>query len=213
MPNVLQFDVGEMASDFYAKDLINPQYRYEMYEDGSSTKDHILSGSTPIPHDVMLSDLHNYMRWQNYAIDPETGDQIEAVGDIDGKKLDTQLYGFGQLISDLYDALYGKPAGGTGPRPFYTSAPEDVLANYDKGLIGVLSSIATDMKGDAAQDLYARQLHAGMYYYFTSSWNDAEENPDSFIENIPRVIGNATEKTDGKAHYCITDLSLVTSST
>lgn len=213
MPNVLQFDVGEMASDFYAKDLINPQYRYEMYEDGSSTKDHILSGSTPISHDVMLSDLHNYMRWKNYAIDPETGDQIDAIGNIDGKKLDTQLYGFGQLISDLYDALYGKPAGGTGPRPFYTSAPEDVLANYDKGLIGVLSSIATDMKGDAAQDLYARQLHAGMYYYFTSSWNDAEENPDSFIENIPRVIGNATEKADGKAHYCITNLSLVTSST
>ena len=67
MPNVLQFDVGEMASDFYAKDLINPQYRYEMYEDGSSTKDHILSGSTPIPHDVRLSDLHNYKDGLRYS--------------------------------------------------------------------------------------------------------------------------------------------------
>lgn len=214
MPNVLHLDVGSMGENFYAKQLIDPAYRWRMTtdtaEDGTacSTNPNIAAGGggsaeNAISHEDMLSPNYNYMTWKNYRLENEK--MVEAIGEgpIDGKKLDTKLYAFGQLISDLYDALYGVPLRDDGLRPFYTDKLQDVISNYDKGLIGVLTSIATDMKGDSSQDLYGRTLIPGMYYYFTSSWNDATENPDSFIENIPRVIGSAADLNENKCHYKI----------
>ena len=204
MPNVLHLDVGEMTDDFYAKSLIDPSRKVILKDDQNQA----------ISHEDMLSDKYNYMAWINEEAIEENGkikyqpiESPEVGQNIDGKKLDTKLYAFGQLISDLYDALYGVPVGGEGQRPFYTNDLTSVLANYDKGLVGILSSIATDLKGDPSNDLYERKLQPGMYYYFTSKWCDASEDPDSFIENIPRVIGSAEEYDEGKSHYMINNLA------
>ena len=201
IPDTLQLDVGTIDSNFYAKELIDdPSYKAVMKD----TNGHTLT------HEQMLSSEYNYMEWKNKrAIRDESGyitnweNSFDGDGPIDKKELDTKLYAFGQLISDLYDALYGVPSSGEGPRPFYTDNLSDVLANYDKGLVGILSSISTDMKGDASKDLYGRTLQPGMYYYFTSKWGSAEEDSDNFIENIPRVIGSTQEKEQNKCHYRI----------
>jgi len=128
------------------------------------------------------------MKWKNLY----KGEEVSPANkkQIDSKQLDTKLYAFGQLISDLYDILYGAPANGAaGLRPFYTENLSDVIKGYDKGLVGILSSIATEAKGDIAQDLYGRKIQNGLYYYFISKWGDASEDPDNFIENIPNVVG------------------------
>lgn len=210
MPNVLHLDVGNMDENFYAKQLINPGQRWRMTTDGKSTNPNVSQGGgglaeNTISHEDMLSDSYNYMKWKNFRINSINGqmEEVNSAGPIDGKKLETKLYAFGQLISDLYDALYGVPIKEDGPRPFYTDELSKVLSNYDKGLVGILSSIATDMKGDGSKDYYGRTLLPGMYYYFTSSWNSADENPDNFIENIPEVIGSASEKSAGQAHFRI----------
>lgn len=210
MPNVLHLDVGNMDENFYAKQLINPGQRWRMTTDGKSTNPTASQGGgglaeNVISHEDMLSDAYNYMKWKNFRINSTNGqmEEVNSAGPIDGKKLETKLYAFGQLISDLYDALYGVPIKEDGPRPFYTDELSKVLSNYDKGLVGILSSIATDMKGDGSKDYYGRTLLPGMYYYFTSSWNSADENPDNFIENIPEVIGSASEKSAGQAHFRI----------
>lgn len=216
MPNVLHLDVGKMNENFYAKQLINPGKRWRMTTDldengiGKSTNPNANQGGgglkeNAISHEDMLSDAYNYMKWKNFRINPATGqmEEVNSAGPIDGKKLETKLYAFGQLISDLYDALYGVPTKEDGPRPFYTDQLSEVLSNYDKGLVGILSSIATDMKGDGSKDYYGRTLLPGMYYYFTSSWNSADENPDNFIENIPEVIGSDSELGQNKSHYRI----------
>ena len=210
MPNVLHLDVGNMDENFYAKQLINPGQRWRMTTDGKSTNPNVSQGGgglaeNTISHEDMLSDSYNYMKWKNFRINSTNGqmEEVNNAGPIDGKKLETKLYAFGQLISDLYDALYGVPIKEDGPRPFYTDELSKVLSNYDKGLVGILSSIATDMKGDGSKDYYGRTLLPGMYYYFTSSWNSADENPDNFIENIPEVIGSASEKSAGQAHFRI----------
>jgi len=106
----------------------------------------------------MLSSDYNYMTWKNYRLENDEMVPAEGAGNIDGKKLETKLYAFGQLISDLYDALYGVPMTDDGLRPFYTDKLNDVIGNYDKGLVGILTSIATDMKGDSSQDLYGRTI-------------------------------------------------------
>ena len=207
MPNVLHLDVGDMGEDFYAKDLVsNPGWRYQMTTDGVSTKDESANANHIIDSSSMYGETYNYMKWTNQTKQDDGSYKDTVVSDnakIDGKKLDTKLYAFGQMISDLYDILYGKPAGGTGPRPFYTEDLAGLLANYDKGLVGILTSLNTDIKGDAAQDTYGRSMQPGMYYYFTSKWGDATEDPDSFIENIPQVIGSTTEFNEGKSHYYI----------
>lgn len=210
MPNVLHLDVGNMDENFYAKQLINPGQRWRMTTDGKSTNPTASQGGgglaeNVISHEDMLSDAYNYMKWKNFRINSTNGqmEEVNSAGPIDGKKLETKLYAFGQLISDLYDTLYGVPIKEDGPRPFYTDELSKVLSNYDKGLVGILSSIATDMKGDGSKDYYGRTLLPGMYYYFTSSWNSADENPDNFIENIPEVIGSASEKSAGQAHFRI----------
>ena len=212
MPNILHLDVGDMDEDFYAKPLISDPSTKVLLKRNPDPNDEEKTtyySSEALSHEEMLSDEHNYMRWTNiYYPDGDTENptvitQPSAGQAIDGKKLDTQLYAFGQLISDLYDALYGAPENGEGgPRPFYTDDLAGVLQDYDKGLVGILSSIATDSKGDGSQDLYARHLNPGMYYYFITKWNDAEEDSTNFIENIPKVIGR---KSDGAAysHYWV----------
>ena len=215
MPNVLPLDVGNMGENFYAKQLIDPVYRWRMTTDldgdgiAKSTNPDTTQGGggqveNAISHSDMLSSDYNYMTWKNYRLENDEMVPAEGAGNIDGKKLETKLYAFGQLISDLYDALYGVPmTTDDGLRPFYTDKLNDVISNYDKGLVGILTSIATDMKGDASKDLYGRTIQPGMYYYFTSSWNSADENPNSFIENIPKVIGSTTEHSQNKSHFRI----------
>ena len=209
MPDVLHLDVGDMKEDFYGKSLIqNPAERVKYDFDISSSPDYYdgtaenwekLSEDQKI-HYLALSPEHNYMRWTNKYNGEEITSPLEGKL-IDTKELTTQLYAFGQVISDIYDVLYGVPTGGTGTRPFYTNDLASVLSNYDKGLVGILTSLTTDIKGDASRDLYNRELQPGMYYYFTSKWCSAEEDPDSFIENIPRVIGSSNELSQGKCDY------------
>lgn len=215
MPNVLHLDVGEMEDDFYGRSLIDNPAEKKIYDIdlsvppvGSNYSDSQWAALSDEEkrHILVLSSEYNYMKWTNLQItNQDTGATAPAdvPGDIDAKQLETKLYAFGQLISDLYDALYGAPVGGgAGLRPFYTENISEVLSNYDKGLIGILSSIATEAKGDIAQDLYGRQIQNGQYYYFISKWGDASEDPNNFIENIPEVIG-AQAGGGGKAHYYI----------
>lgn len=201
MPNILHLDVGEINSDFYAKDLIDPECRYVMYKDGTSSKE--ARTGEEISHKDMLNPDYNYMKWTNYKLDnnKEKVYELNQNDSIDGKELETKLYAFGQVISDIYDVLYGVPAGGTGRRPFYTDDLASILSNYDKGLVGILTSLTMDIKGNDSEDLYNRDLQPGMYYYLTSKWCSAEEDPDSFIENIPRVIGSSNELSQGKCDY------------
>jgi hypothetical protein len=76
-----------------------------------------------------MSSAHNYMKWENIRFDENNVPYVVSDGNIDGKQLKTELYAFGQMISDLYDALYGIPnsSDGTGLRPFYTDELSDVL--------------------------------------------------------------------------------------
>lgn len=212
IPNTLYLDVGDMEDDFYGKALIqNPAQRVkynfdistppEYYTGSESDWSNNLSEEQKI-HYLALSPEHNYMKWTNKFNGNEINSPLQGK-EIDTKELTTQLYAFGQVISDLYDALYGIPASGEGIRPFYTNDLSSILSNYDKGLVGILSSLSTDIKGDLSQDLYERAMQPGMYYYFTSKWGDAQEDPDSFIENIPKVIGSASEFDQGKCHYKI----------
>lgn len=216
MPNILHLEVGEMGDDFYGKALIDNPAVKSLYADldisappegsGISATDWANYSNEEKSHIVALSSDYNYMRWTNMYYDNNNDLQESNANNndpIDAKQLDTKLYAFGQLISDLYDVLYGAPANGeSGVRPFYTNELADVIQQYDKGLVGILSSIATDAKGDGSQDLYKRSLQPGMYYYFTSKWNDAIEDPNNFIENIPEIIG-ARAKGSGYAHYWI----------
>lgn len=197
MPDILRLAVDELDEDFYGRELIeNPAERKILLDENNE----------PIPHNEIMSPEHNYMKWENIRFN-ENGDPIIiSDGNIDGKQLKTELYAFGQMISDLYDALYGVPntQDGTGLRPFYTEDLKDVLRQYDKGLVGVLSSIATEAKGDASVDSYGRQLQPGLYYYFTTKWGDASEDSSNFIENIPQIVGAAPPNgTAREAHYFI----------
>lgn len=182
MPDILHLDIGDMNRDFYGRALIeNPAEK------------HVYPNMT---HDEALLPEHNYMRWENTYKD----EIVNEPGPIDGKKLDTEFYAFGQVVSDLYDILYGAPKDSDeGLRPFYTEDLKDVIGNYDRGLVGILSSIATDAKGDLAEDTYGRGLRKGYYYYFTSKWGDASEDSTCFIENIPNVIGATTANNGGPA--------------
>lgn len=197
MPDVLRLVVDELDEDFYGKELIeNPAERKILLDENNE----------PIPHNEIMSPEHNYMKWENIRFNEDGDPIIISDGNIDGKQLKTELYAFGQMISDLYDALYGIPntQDGVGLRPFYTEDLKDVLGQYDKGLVGILSSIATEAKGDAAVDTYDRELQPGLYYYFTAKWGEAAEDPTNFIENIPQIIGAAPPKgNNAEAHYFI----------
>ena len=209
-PDILHLDVGEMNEDFYAKGLIDPKIRRRMTENGECVDSNYGSDSF-ISHADMLSPAHNFMEWVNQTKNNNGEYEIlpnGTPGNIDGKQLNTELYAFGQVISDLYDALYGVPSSGVGPRPYYTDDLSSVLSNYDKGLIGILSSISSEIKGEGSEDSGGRALAPGNYYYFTTKWCDASEDPDSFIENIPKVIGSSSELGAQKAHFKITGLEL-----
>lgn len=206
MPGVLELDVGSLDSDFYAADLTDPAKRYQMRDNGTSTKDENSTGNI-ISHDNMFSFDYNKVSWSNYYNQGNKQIKSENINDpIDGKKLDIKLYSFGQAISDVYDVLYGAPSGGTGDRPFYTQEALAKVANkYSNGLVGILSSIATEAKGDPSKDLYGRTYQPGQYYYFCSKWTSADEDSSNFIENIPEVVGATTENGGSKlkSHYFI----------
>lgn len=210
MPDVLKLEVGNVTEDFYGIKLMNPSWRTELSEYNASDAGEDVkyidtlgpadydpdiqstwnyTGQNVISHSEAMDENHNFMRWTN--LKPNGTPALEAGDKIAFKKLDTKLYAFGQMISDMYDILYGKPSNGTGPRPFFVDdqGMEHLLEQYDKGLVGILASIASENRGDASQDIYGNALPPGMSYYFTTKWADAAESPDSFIENIPRVVG------------------------
>lgn len=183
MPNVLRLSIGDMSGDFYGKELLNPARK----------------GSLPngITKETAFSTENNKISWENYVYQKNTnGDIIEntrtksTVGkDIDEKELSIKLYGFGQAISNMYDALYGVP-NSEGKRPFFTT--ENVVTPENKGLIGILTSIGAEAKGDLTKDTYERSLQNGMHYYFISKWKSADEDSQNFIENIPDIVGAST---------------------
>lgn len=210
MPNPLHLEVEQMIDpntglpkDFYGAELIkNPAVKSTLQFENISEPPSDYSSNEPSwdslsenekKHRLALSSDYNKMEWENYYINKDTGEEIptQTPGLIDIKRLSTQFYAFGQMISDIYDIMYGAPIDGSaGMRPFYTSTDlANLLSNYDKGLIGILTSIATEAKGDASEDLYGRELETGLHYYFVSKWCDASEDSSSFIENIPNVIG------------------------
>ena len=192
IPNTLKLNVGQISDDFYAKSLI----------EDPSTRQVITENDVTLTREQMLDSTHNYLAWKNYLNNQEVNQNIDS--DIDEKRLDTKFYAFGQLISDIYDIMYGVPSSGTGLRPFYTGTTdiEAILSNYDKGLIGILTSIAGEAHGDASKDLAERTFQPGLTYYFASKWADAQVSPNNFIENIPEVI---SARADGfeKGHYYI----------
>lgn len=215
VPDILHLDVGKITDDFYGKTLIeNPAIKNVLFNSNellqpSSVTAETWDSYTPEQksHAMAMSPDYNYMRWTNYYQgSSNTAIEVSSTANnalIDTKKLDTKLYAFGQMVSDLYDILYGIPQNGVGTRPFFTDDLTAVLSNYDKGLIGILSSIATEAKGNPSQDMYGRTLQPGLHYYFNSKWCDATEDPDSFIENIPEVIGSSEEYNNNKSHYYI----------
>lgn len=189
MPNVLRLSIGNMNEDFYGRDLLNPAK----------------SGTLPmgITKETAFLPENNVVSWENYNYQKdEDGNIIETtrakslIGeDIDEKEFSMKLYGFGQAISNMYDALYGVP-GSDGKRPFFTT--DNVVTPENKGLIGILTSIGAEAKGDLTQDTYGRSMNNGMHYYFISKWKSADEDPQAFIENIPDVIG-ASENNGGSS--------------
>lgn len=205
MPNPLHLEVEQLnGEDFYGSKLIeNPAVKSLLDIDISnppSDYDNSKEGNwddltnVEKKHRLALSSDYNKMEWTNYYLNSDLEERETLVppgGDIDIKRLKAKFYAFGQMISDIYDIMYGAPVDGSaGMRPFYTSTDlADLLSNYDKGLIGILTSIATEAKGDASEDLYGRELETGLHYYFVSKWCDASEDSSSFIENIPNVIG------------------------
>ena len=195
IPQTLHLDVGDMADDVYGGELINSPAERKIFKN--------------ISRGDMLSPAHNFIKWQNkyYNDENEYVDQ-NGNGNIDGKELQIQLYGIGQIFSDLYDILYGQPKNDTGRRPFYINDISSIIPQYDKGLVGILSSIATDAKGDLSRDSWDRTYQPGLYYYFTSKWGSADEDPSNFIENIPKVIGSQDELRDQKSHYAISQWAL-----
>ena len=220
LPKAVKLTVGDLSEDFYGKQLIeNPAIKDSINIDLSSpevinyinnlpasekTKYNNLNSANK-KHYLAFSPLYNAMFWQNYdegrKIDPPNGSNDNSY--VDEKRLETKFYAFGQIISDLYDILYGTPEGESGKRPFYTENQVELLSNYKKGLVGILTSIATDAKGDGAKDLYGRTLKTGMHYYFASKWCSAKEDEDCFIEDIPEVIGSIEEEANNYANYYI----------
>lgn len=189
IPEILHLEVGDTNSNLFNAALLDPSTRTVENPIGDGVNGHDPS---------MFDENNNYMRWKPYYNNAEV-----TSGDIDEKRLESKLNGLGQAISDVYDVLYGIPSGGTGQRPFFIEKITDLLSQYDKGLVGILSSISTDIKGDPTEDYAGRSYQPGMYYYFISRWGDATEDPDNFIENIPRVIGSSADYTAKKSHYKI----------
>ena len=193
MPNILHLNVGDIAEDFYGKDLLSPKERGQFKEEAE--------GKTIDP----FSDDYNYIKWINisYQFDedgnPKSSAETKVGENIDEKKLDMKLYGFGKAISNMYDALYGVPVEGTGNRPYFDDDSSSWVTPENKGLVGILNSIASENKGDLSQDGYGRDLKSGMHYYFTSRWNSVEEDSSNFIENIPEVIGASAEFNSGSS--------------
>lgn len=187
MPKPLKLSVDSFTTDCYAGNLLDPRERK------------ILT----LPENKTAFDPeYNCVGWKNFLNNEEQNNTNNGA-EIDEKRLTMKFYAFGQMISDLYDVMYGVPKTQTGSRPFFTDNLSSVVPKYDKGLVGILTSIATDYKGNISYDSYGRRMNPGLYYYFFSKWGDATEDPNNFIENIPQVIGSREERGAGKAHYRI----------
>lgn len=201
MPNVLKLGVVNTENeDFYAKGLINAGIRKEIDSAGHYSDENEFIASEALSTQALLNEEYNYLAWKNY-FEGNPIDENTTNTEIDEKRLETKLYAFGSLLRDLYDIMYGRPASGTGNRPFFESDISKIIS--DKGLIGILSSIATDAKGDPTKDSWGRLYNPGLTYSFNTIWCGADEDDEQYIENIPKVIGSTQELADGKAHFRI----------
>lgn len=184
MPDVLHLSVDNSDAAFYGgEDLLNPSKR----------------GSLPAGVTDPFSKDYNYATWKNITYNKDENGVViskkesEPGDNVDEKQLDMKLYGFGQAISNMYDVLYGIPDENDSNqlRPFFTD--KEITTPGNKGLVGILTSIGAEAKGDLTQDTYARSMNSAMHYYFISKWRSADEDPENFIENIPDVIGVSSE--------------------
>lgn len=191
MPNILELGIGTLEDDFYGKDLINPSERKVLKD-----KDNNI-----ISQEDALTSTYNYLIWKNYL----DGKEAKPGEDINEKKLEMKFYAFGQMISNLYDVLYGIPntPNGTGARPFFKNTIENLIPK--NGLIGILSSIGTDAKGNPTEDSWGRPYNPGMYYNFNTVWRGADYDNNQFLENIPKVIGSGDDYNNGRCHFKIKD--------
>lgn len=192
MPDALHLDVEDFSGDYYGTKLLNPaKLPQDALPDGVTLEN-------------AFSKDYNYIKWERYKyLKDDDGNilstEASAPGDnIDEKRLDMKLFGFGAAISQIYNALYGVPNENDpeGKRPFYTN--KDIQTPDNKGLVGILTSIGAEAKGDLTQDTYSRTMNNGMYYYFISKWGSPNEDPKKFIENIPDVVG-ASENYGGSS--------------
>ena len=206
MPDVLKLDVNTSENDFFAKGLtdqqIRRQRRVEENQSGETeTERYYISAPTAEPiehfsHEDMFSAENNSMKWDNTDENGEIIENPEVNQDIYGKQLNMKMFAFGQAVSDIYDILYGIPSREVGQRPYFSN--ED---SNNPGLLKILESIGSEDKGNGAEDAYERAMQVGQYYYFSTRWNDVNENPNNFIENIPEIIGVSTQPAE--AHYYI----------
>lgn len=201
MPNVLKLDIVN-NNDFYAKRLIDAEIRREINSAGhyNDDSDFNAPGTTVLDTNALLSNEYNYLTWKNYFEDEPISEGTKDT-EIDEKRLETKLYAFGSLLRDLYDIMYGRPANDVGRRPFFESDISKLIS--DKGLVGILSSIATDAKGDPTLDSWGRVYNPGLTYSFNTVWCGVDVDDEQYIENIPKVIGSTEELENGKAHFKI----------
>lgn len=81
-----------------------------------------------------LSQSNNYIRWEHILKDSESNEVI-------GADFNFNVPAIGQIISDVYDAMYGIPDSGT-TRPTNANNMVDVLEQTGNvGIIGVLSNL------------------------------------------------------------------------
>ena len=131
MPDVLHLDVEDFSGDYYGTKLLNPaKLPQDALPDGITLED-------------AFSDNYNYIKWERYKYLKDDNGNISSrekstPGDnIDEKRLDMKLFGFGAAVSQMYNVLYGVPNENDpeGKRPFYTN--QNIQTPDNKGLVGI----------------------------------------------------------------------------
>lgn len=161
------------------------------------------------------NDYHSYIHWIPEGLAAEDVDQSGDSKLVNKKKLVINLPAFGNVMSELYDLLYGVPGNdGTNVRPFFkkyweaasalngsdltidtddeswlSSVPSigGFLANNTEGLTGLLRSLYT----------YPDPLSGKVRYYLQCDWTTTynENSNAAFIDHKPETVGYAYATT------------------
>ena len=116
---------------------------------------------------------NNYIRWEHILQSANSAHVI-------GADFNFHMPAIGQIISDVYDALYGLPSDATGTRPTNSTAQTTAIGQTGNvGIIGVL----------------ARLRLSGSTYYFHGNWTAASASDFGYIENKPTLITNITRNS------------------